>query len=233
MTSLTPSALSSSHALVVFSGGQDSTTCLGWAIKHFKSVEAITFDYGQRHRIEIEQSRLIAQKLGIKQFILEFDLFSKLGDSALLETSSDLKASPHRTKPHLPASFVPNRNALFFTLAHAYAQKEGLTHIITGISEADYSGYPDCREEFITHLERTLNLGSDSSILFAYPLLHRNKAQTFALAKECGVLDLVLEESHTCYNGDRSHRYEWGYGCKECPACGLREKGWREYQASL
>jgi 7-cyano-7-deazaguanine synthase len=219
-----------SSALVVFSGGQDSTTCLGWAKNRYKHVETITFDYHQKHSIEIEQAKKIAEILKVPNYIFIIDIFSQLADSALLEVNQDqdINAS-HHSKPNLPASFVPNRNAIFFTIAHAYAQKQGLEHIITGINQTDYSGYPDCREPFIKSLEMSLNMGSESNIRFKYPLIDLSKAETFKMAKDEGVLDLVIEESHTCYNGDRSSKHDWGYGCANCPACILRMRGWNEY----
>jgi len=222
-----------SSALIVFSGGQDSTTCLGWAKNRYDHVETITFDYGQKHSVELEQAKKITDKLGVVNYVVKFDIFSQLADSALLDVNSnqDINAS-HHAKPNLPASFVPNRNAIFFTIAHAYAQKQGLKHIITGINQTDYSGYPDCRIEFIESLEQSLNIGSESDISFKYPLIHLTKAQTFELAKKEGVLDLVLEESHTCYNGERLDRYDWGYGCDDCPACILRKQGWEEYKTT-
>jgi len=219
-----------SKALVVFSGGQDSTTCLGWAKNRYDYVETITFDYGQKHSIELVQAKKIAKKLGVSNYLVKFDIFSQLADSALLDIngSQDINAS-HHAKPNLPASFVPNRNAMFFTIAHAYAQKYGLEHIITGINQTDYSGYPDCRIEFIQSLEKSLNIGSESNIIFKYPLIYLTKAETFALANREGVLDIVLEESHTCYNAERLTRHAWGYGCDNCPACLLRKQGWIEY----
>lgn len=219
-----------SSALVVFSGGQDSTTCLAWAKNRYDYVETITFNYYQKHSIEIEQARKIARILNVPNYVATIDIFTQLGDSALLDVNKnqDINAA-HSTKPNLPASFVPNRNAMFFTIAHAYAQKKELDHIITGINQTDYSGYPDCREPFMKSLEQTLNMGSESNIEFKYPLIHLTKAETFALSKEEGVLDLVVNESHTCYNGDRSVKHEWGYGCGKCPACILREKGWSEF----
>lgn len=218
-----------SSALIVFSGGQDSTTCLGWAKSRFESIDTITFDYGQKHRVEIYQAIKIAKALEVNNMVLSIDAFSQLSDSALIDGSLDI-SSAHRTKPNLPASFVPNRNAIFFTLAHAYAQKQGIENIIVGINQTDYSGYPDCRQNFIEALELALNLGSDSNIKFHCPLLHLTKAETFKLSKEVGVLDLVLNESHTCYNGDHYTKNEWGYGCGKCPACILRENGWNAYK---
>ena len=221
--------MSKSSALIVFSGGQDSTTCLGWAKNKFDYVETITFDYGQKHKIEIAQAKKIADILNIKNTILNINAFTQLNDSALLEDSNLDISSSHKTKTHLPASFVPNRNAIFFTLAHAFAQKQGIENIIICVNQTDYSGYPDCREDFVLSLEKTLNLGSESNIKFHYPLIYLTKAETFKLSKDEGVLDLVIDESHTCYNGDHTTKFDWGYGCGECPACILRKEGWIKY----
>lgn len=218
-----------SRALVVFSGGQDSTTCLGWAKNRFEYVESITFDYGQKHRVEIAQAEKIAKILGIKNTLLSLDAFSQLNDSALIDSTQDIGAH-HRTHTNLPASFVPNRNAIFFTLAHAFAQKQGIEHIIIGVNQTDYSGYPDCREPFVKALELALNLGSEANITFHYPLMHLTKAETFELSDKEGVLELVLNESHTCYNGNHEEKHAWGYGCGECPACILRKAGWETYE---
>lgn len=218
--------MSKSSALIVFSGGQDSTSCLGWAKNKFDYVETITFDYGQKHKIEIVQAKKIADILNVKNTILNINAFTQLNDSALLEDSNLDISSLHKTKTHLPASFVPNRNAIFLTLAHAFAQKQGIENIVIGVNQTDYSGYPDCREDFVLSLEKTLNLGSESNIKFHYPLIHLTKAETFQLAKDEGVLDLVVNESHTCYNGDHITKFDWGYGCGECPACILRKNGW-------
>lgn len=219
-------------ALVVFSGGQDSTTCLGWAKNRFEAVETVTFSYGQRHIVELEQARCIAERLGVQNTVFSLNIFDNLASSSLIEKNGDLN-KPHEKKPNLPSSYVPNRNALMFTVAHAYAQKLGFEALVTGVCESDYSGYPDCREDFVLSLENALNLGSDEHIKFHYPLMRLDKADTFALAKKEGVLEIVLEYSHTCYNGDRMHRHVWGYGCGECPACGLRAKGWETYQRRI
>jgi len=217
-----------SKALVVFSGGQDSTTCLGWAKNRFDVVESITFDYGQKHRVEIAQAHKIADILDVKNTLLSLDAFSQLNDSALIDSTQDIGAH-HKTHTNLPASFVPNRNAIFFTLAHAFAQKQGIEHVIIGVNQTDYSGYPDCREPFVRALELALNLGSEANITFHSPLMHLTKAETFELSETEGVLELVLNESHTCYNGDHSEQHAWGYGCGECPACILRKAGWEAY----
>jgi len=218
------------RALIIFSGGQDSTTCLGWAKERFDMVETITFDYGQKHKVEIIQAKKIAEMMGVKNTLLSINAFTELNDSALIDSSLDISSS-HHTKPNLPASFVPNRNAIFFTLAHAFAQKQGINNLVTGINQTDYSGYPDCRENFVKALELALNLGSESDIKFHYPLMHLSKAETFELAKKEGILDVVVELSHTCYNGDHKSFHDWGYGCGECPACLLRAKGWEEFVA--
>jgi 7-cyano-7-deazaguanine synthase len=219
-----------SNALIVFSGGQDSTTCLGWAKNRFDYIETITFDYGQKHSIEIQQAVKIAKILNVKNTILHIDAFSELNDSALLEKSTLQMSGKHQSRPSLPASFVPNRNAIFFTLAHAFAQKMDIDNIIIGVNQTDYSGYPDCREEFIKSLEISLNLGSDSNIKFYYPLIFLTKAQTFQLSKDESVLDIVLNYSHTCYNGEHTTKYDWGYGCGQCPACILRKQGFKDFK---
>ena len=170
--------------------------------------------------------------LEVDNRVLSIDAFSQLNDSALIDGSMDI-SSAHSHKPNLPASFVPNRNAIFFTLAHAYAQKQGIENIIIGINQTDYSGYPDCRENFIEALELALNLGSESDIKFHYPLIHLTKGETFTMSEVEGILDIVVDESHTCYNGNHNTKNPWGYGCGECPACILRAKGWEEYKASL
>lgn len=212
-------------ALIVFSGGQDSTTCLGWALNNFDYVETITFDYGQKHKIEIVQAEKIAKILNVPNTLLNISAFTQLNDSALINSELDI-SSTHQKKSNLPASFVPNRNAIFFTLAHAFAQKQDIDNIIIGVNQTDYAGYPDCREEFVLNLEKTLNLGSESNIKFHYPLINLSKSETFKLSIDEDVLDIVLEESHTCYNGNHTTKFEWGYGCGECPACLIRKKGW-------
>ncbi len=219
-------------AVVIFSGGQDSTTCLGWALNRFKDVKTITFGYGQRHEIEIAQAKKIADILGVESEFFEIDIFKKLQNSSLLESSSDIN-KPHPLNSSLPSSYVPNRNALMFTIAHAYAQKIGAKNLITGVCESDYSGYPDCQEDFVLSLENSLNLGSKENIKFHYPLMKLNKAETFKLALEEGVLELVIKESHTCYEGNRDRFFEWGFGCGKCPACLLRMRGWGEFKNLL
>ena len=214
-------------AIVIFSGGQDSTTILHWAINKYSEVEAITFDYGQKHVIEVEQSKKICNKNNIKQTIVDISFLDTLVDSALT-SNGDVNVSHPRLKD-LPASFVPNRNQLFITLAHAYAQKVGAEVLVTGVCQTDYSGYPDCRLDFILAIEEVTNLGSSAHIRIKTPLMFINKAQTFELAEKEGAMDDVIYLSHTCYNGERKIYHEWGYGCGECPACLIRKKGFEEY----
>ena len=214
-------------ALIVFSGGQDSTTCLGWAKNRYEEIECISFFYGQKHLIELEKSKEICKLEGIKQTIINIDFLGGLVNSAL--TSNGDVSAKHQDNNDLPASFVPNRNALFLTLAHAYAQKIKAQDIITGTCQTDYSGYPDCRREFIDLLEKTLNLGSATNLKIITPLMDLTKAETFKLAEKENCLKLVINYSHTCYNGSVIFN-EWGSGCGECPACELRKKGFYEYK---
>lgn len=216
-------------ALVVHSGGQDSTTCLAWALKAFDEVEAITFVYGQRHDVELQCARAICQETGVRQHVVDFrSVFPAIAESALLNTSDDISAA-HSANDDLPASFVPNRNAMFFTAAHALAQKIGAGHLVTGVCQTDYSGYPDCRAEFVAAIANTLNLGAATDIAIHAPLMNMTKAETFKMADELGFLETVVELSHTCYEGERTVRHAWGYGCGQCPACELRRKGWEEF----
>jgi 7-cyano-7-deazaguanine synthase len=215
-------------AVILLSGGQDSVTILGKALSMKRDCYAIGFEYSQRHIVELEQASIIADRLHVPFETIKLEALGKLVTTGLTVPNTDL-SKPHPRYSNLPASFVPNRNALFLTFAHAYAQEVGANEVWGGMCETDYSGYPDCREEFIQSLERTLNLGYQTVIGFVTPLMHLNKAQTFALAEEVGILPLVIEESNTCYNGDREHKHDWGYGCGDCPACKLREKGWNEF----
>lgn len=216
-------------AIVVFSGGQDSTTCLGAAIQEHGAgnVSCISFRYGQKHAIELECAKIIAEKLGVELNVVNVDALGQLVTSALTEDGDTTQ--PHAYKEGLPASFVPNRNAMFLTLAHAYAQEKGATELWTGVCQTDYSGYPDCREVFIKALETALNTGYETNIEIRTPLMFLTKEETFILAEQNDVLDLVIEHSHTCYNGDHTTKHAWGYGCGECPACELRKKGYEEY----
>jgi len=213
-------------ALVVLSGGQDSITCLGLALSLYDSVHAIAFNYGQRQAIELECAQTVASRYGVPLRLVDLPL-AGLVQSAL--TGPGDVSAPHIHKPGLPASFVPARNALFLTLAHGYAQTIDAGTILTGVCETDFSGYPDCRAVFIRALEATLNIGYESDITFRTPLMHIDKAGTFALADRVGFLATVIGDSHTCYEGDHRTSHKWGFGCGECPACLLRAAGWAKY----
>jgi 7-cyano-7-deazaguanine synthase len=219
-------------AVVVLSGGQDSVTCLGIALKKHSTVVAIGFHYDQKHAVELSQAAMICTELNVPFTWMTINVLSELGDSALVNTNNFVNndvGAAHPSNKDLPASFVPNRNAMFLTAAHAYAQKIGAKHVYTGVCQTDYSGYPDCRDIFIKKLENALNTGYLTDIVFHTPLMHLTKAETFKLADDYGVLELVIEKSHTCYNGDRSVRHAWGYGCGKCPACELRANGYAKY----
>ena len=216
-------------AVVIFSGGQDSTTCLYMAKERFKRVEAITFNYGQKHSVELEQAKKICELEGIKQTIIDISFLGTIVESALTSQGDVNKLNDKG----LPDSFVPNRNQLFITLAHAYCQKIGADYLITGVCETDYSGYPDCRQEFINSIQSASNLGSQSNIKIIAPLMQFDKAAIFAIAEAHHVLEKVIELSHTCYNGDRTHRHDWGYGCGECPACVLRRNGFEAFTKTI
>lgn len=219
-------------AVVVLSGGQDSMTALALAIEngHAGNIHTLSFHYGQRHSVELEQARAIAHLWSTTHHEVRIDQLRQLVKSALLNHSDDVNASHGRLKD-LPASFVPARNALFFTLAHALACEIGAKTVYTGVCQTDYSGYPDCRMAFVKQLEQALNVGYEADVHIFAPFMYANKAETFAVAADLGVLDLIIEHSHTCYNGDRIHRHEWGYGCGACPACQLRAKGYEAFKA--
>lgn len=210
-------------AIVVFSGGQDSTTCLFWAKERFSQVEAVTFDYGQRHRLEIECATQIAKELGVKHHILDMSLLNQLAPNAL--TRNDIEIVDGKDG-ELPSTFVPGRNLLFLSFAGILAKQVGAKHIVTGVCETDFSGYPDCRDIFIKSLNVTLNLSMDDSFVIETPLMWLNKAETWELADELGALDFVRERTLTCYNGIIAD------GCGECPACKLRKNGLEEYLGS-
>lgn len=216
------------HALVVLSGGQDSVTCLGYALRFCKKVSAISFIYGQRHAIELQYARELCVKYNVEQKIVDLSFMASLVTSAL--TGQGSVNDPHPNKPGLPASFVPNRNALFLTVAHAHAQEIKADTVLIGTCQTDYSGYPDCRSEFISRMNHALNTGSETDIRIATPLMNITKGDTFALAADVGFLDEVINMSHTCYNGDHETKHEHGFGCGHCPACQLREKGFAEYK---
>ena len=235
----TEADLSRETALVLFSGGQDSTTCLAWALSRFAKVETLGFAYGQRHLIELDcRDRLLS---GIKA--LRPDWAGRLGDShtldiptlaAISDTALTREVAIEMGADGLPNTFVPGRNLIFLTFAAALAYRRGITNMVGGMCETDYSGYPDCRHETIRALGAALSLGMARSFKLHTPLMWLDKAATWKLAAALGgaaLVDLIREQSHTCYLGERGARHDWGYGCGECPACSLRAKGWREYVA--
>lgn len=211
-------------ALVVFSGGQDSTTCLFWAKKHFKEVCALCFRYGQRHVKEVEIAAGIARKAGISFHVMDVPFIGRLGRNSLTDTS--IVMDEEKPEDSFPNTFVPGRNLFFLSIAAVYAKERGISHLVTGVSQTDFSGYPDCRDSFVKSLNVTLNLAMDEQFVIHTPLMWIDKAQTWALADELGVLDLVRNETLTCYNGVQ------GDGCGHCPACKLRRKGLERYLSS-
>nr|WP_091815458.1 7-cyano-7-deazaguanine synthase QueC [Brachymonas denitrificans] len=236
------------HALVLFSGGQDSTTCLAHALSRYERVETIAFDYGQRHRVELDARLNVLQALR-QQFpawgerlgedhLLDVNVLGHISETSLTrDTAFAMEASG------LPNTFVPGRNLLFLTLAAALAYRRGMDVLVTGVCETDFSGYPDCRDDTMKAMQIALSLGMDKRLLIDTPLMWIDKAQTWQLAHELGdasgvadggkaLVDLIVEHSHTCYLGDREHRHAWGYGCGSCPACELRARGYARYSAA-
>lgn len=215
-------------ALVVFSGGQDSTTCLLWALKRFDEVRAISFRYGQRHEVELTLAADICSQLGVAQTVVDLSQqFADLNESALLTQGEDVD---EETSRGLPASFVPNRNLIFLVYAHTFAQKIGFDTLVTGVCQTDYSGYPDCRNDFILSAKQTMNMASEVSIEIETPIMWLNKAETFMLADLCGGIDTIIEKTLTCYNADLTMN-DYGFGCGSCNACQLRSRGYHEYLA--
>lgn len=238
MSSSSPT--SKDAALVLFSGGQDSTTCLAWALERYARVETIGFDYGQRHRVELDCRSAIrdklcsefpkwAQNLG-PDHTVELGYLSALGETAM---THDVEIELSDTG--LPNTFVPARNLAFLTAAGAVAYRRSISVLVGGMCETDYSGYPDCRRDTIDAQEQTLTLGMDKAIRIETPLMRIDKAQTWALADDLGgetLTELVTEYTHTCYKGDRNKRHVWGYGCGDCPACELRANGYTRFKAA-
>ena len=208
-------------ALVVFSGGQDSTTCLFWAKKHFRKVYALSFIYGQKHEKEVELARAIAEKAGVDFHAMDVSFIGRLGKNSLTDTS--IRMDEEKPQDSYPNTFVPGRNLFFLSIAAVYARELGVCHLVTGVSQTDFSGYPDCRDSFIKSLNVTLNLAMDEQFVIHTPLMWIDKEQTWALADELGVLDIVRNETLTCYNGIP------GDGCGHCPACRLRREGLEKY----
>jgi 7-cyano-7-deazaguanine synthase len=227
-------------ALVLFSGGQDSTTCLAWALARFDHVETIGYAYGQRHAVELacrepllEGLKAInatwAAKLGDHHHTLDIPTIGTVSETALTRDVAIAMG-----EGGLPNTFVPGRNLIFLTFAAALAYRRGLKHIVTGVCETDYSGYPDCRDDTIKALQVAINLGMERRFVLHTPLMWRDKAATWALARELGgdpLVDLIRTHSHSCYLGVRDINHHWGPGCGECPACRLRAEGWNRYAA--
>ena len=226
-------------ALVLFSGGQDSTTCLAWALDRFPRVETVGFDYGQRHRVELDVRPgilaalaavmpALAARLG-EDRVVDLAVLGRISETALTrETEIAMRTDG------LPNTFVPGRNLVFLTLAAAIAYRRGLRHLVVGVCETDYSGYPDCRDDTMKAMQLALNLGMERRFVVHAPLMWRDKAATWRLAETLGgpaLVDLVRLETHTCYHGDRTHRHDWGFGCGACPACELRAAGYARFRA--
>lgn len=216
--------MNNNEALVVFSGGQDSTTCLFWALRHFRKVSALTFFYGQKHSLETEQARKIAENAGVEFHLMDVSFIGRLGSSSLTDTSIEMDMD--KPEGSFPNTFVPGRNLFFLSIAAVCARERGISHIVTGVSQTDFSGYPDCRDAFIKSLNVTLNLAMDEQFVIHTPLMWIDKEQTWALADELGVLELVRNETLTCYNGIP------GDGCGHCPSCRLRNDGLHNYLES-
>tara|TARA_Y100000588_G_C14103550_1_gene859898 strand:- start:206 stop:916 length:711 start_codon:yes stop_codon:yes gene_type:complete len=232
---------SSEAALVLFSGGQDSTTCLVWALERFEKVETVGFDYKQRHRIELDCRLPLLNELknlndGWKQkleedHVLDLGVLGEISETALTK-SVEIEMSDQG----LPNTFVPGRNLLFLTLSAALAYRRGVKHLVTGVCETDYSGYPDCRDDTVKAMQLALNLGMEARFVLHTPLMWIDKAATWKMTEEIGgddLIEVVKEYSHTCYQGDRSNRHEWGYGCGECPACELRAAGFDQFKETI
>ncbi len=223
-----------SNAVVLFSGGQDSTVCLAWALQKYNNVSTVGFDYGQRHRIELncrqevlkafrESDAIDTTNLG-EDVVLDLSVLGQISDTSL---TRDVAISMEDSG--LPSTFVPGRNLIFLTLASAVAWRRNAGVLVGGMCETDYSGYPDCRRATLDSQQSALSLGLDKSVVIETPLMYTSKADTFAMAKSLGgeaLTDIIVEHSHTCYLGDRTHKHDWGYGCGTCPACELRATGW-------
>jgi 7-cyano-7-deazaguanine synthase len=226
-------------ALVLFSGGQDSTVCLAWALQRYARVETVGFDYGQRHSVELEaretvRARLVAEFPQWAARLGEDHLLNLRGFGAVAQSALTDERAIEMTDRGLPSTFVPGRNLVFLTYAAALADRRGLTALVGGMCETDFSGYPDCRRDTLDAMQTALNLGMERDFVIETPLMRLTKAQTWALAKTLGgeaLVQVILEDSHTCYLGERGAMNAWGHGCGHCPACELRARGWGEWTA--
>lgn len=214
-------SMKESAALVVLSGGQDSTTCLFWALENFREVHTITFSYGQKHSAEIEVARKIAEKAGVSFHLMDVSFIGQLGSNSL--TDSSMEMDQEKPEGSYPNTFVPGRNMFFLSIAAVYAREKGIHHIVTGVSQTDFSGYPDCRDSFVKAMNLTINLAMDEQFVIHTPLMWIDKAETWAMADKLGIFELVRKETLTCYNGII------GDGCGHCPSCKLRAEGMRKY----
>ncbi|VVD89200.1 7-cyano-7-deazaguanine synthase [Pandoraea eparura] len=230
---------STDSALVLFSGGQDSTTCLAWALSRYARVETLGFDYGQRHSVELECRTDVLAKLRVRfpqwaprlgdDHMIDLSILGQISETSLTrETTIAMAAN------HLPNTFVPGRNLLFLTIGATIAYRRGLRVLVGGMCETDFSGYPDCRDDTMKALQVALNLGMDQRFIVETPLMWIDKADTWQMAQDLGgdvLVETVREDTHTCYLGERSVLHAWGYGCGECPACQLRQRGYEQWRA--
>jgi 7-cyano-7-deazaguanine synthase len=231
---------SSDTALVLFSGGQDSTVCLAWALQRFSAVETIGFAYGQRHAVELEMRPRIRERMGAldpgwRQRLRDDHIVRIDALAAISETALTRDVAIEMSDSGLPTTFVPGRNLVFLAFAGALAYRRGVRHLVAGMCETDFSGYPDCRDDTIKAMQVALGLGMDRRFVIHTPLMWIDKAATFGLAQELGgkpFIELLVEETHTCYLGDRSRRHDWGYGCGDCPACRLRADGFAKWKGN-
>ena len=225
--------MSGEGALVLFSGGQDSTACLAWALERFAPVETVGFAYGQRHAVELDcRGPIRAAMAGRGALGEDHVLDLSVAMAGLGATAMTSEMAITMGAEGLPTTFVPGRNLLFLTMAAALAYRRGLRHLVGGMCETDYSGYPDCRDDTIKAMQVALNLGMQRRFVLHTPLMWIDKAETFAMAARMGILETTLELTHSCYRGDRTHRHVWGYGCGDCPACQLRADGWARFGAA-
>ena len=228
------------NALVMFSGGQDSATCLAWALENYSCVETVGFTYHQKHSVELKCRKSVLQKIGsirsnwserlADDHVIDLSIISELGESALTR-DMEIKMMENG----LPSTFVPGRNLFFFLAAGVLMYRRGISVLVAGMCETDFSGYPDCRDETIKAMQNALNMGLEKPLLIETPLMWIDKSQTWKMAKDLGgqnLVDLIVEETHTCYRGERSEKYDWGYGCDNCPACELRKNGYRKFLGS-
>lgn len=232
---------STQHAMVSLSGGQDSTTALYWALREFGRVSAVSFNYRQRHNVELDCAKRIAERADVPHVELDLgEAFGQMGAASLTNPAIPSRLDARETgnawaaERGLPSSFVPGRNIILLGYAAAHAAIVGSDTLVAGVCETDDAGYPDCRRSFILALEDTVSLGLDSAAFaIETPLMYLSKAETWQLAADLGIVDVIIESTHTCYEGDHDTRHVWGYGCGECPACVTREAGWQEFAATL